>query len=93
MYRALLLAALTLITCSCTEAKTETATPEPPNTSNIASSGQRGNGNAYEIIGTEVWDIADPKSGRRYQVFVSLPRTYSENPNRHYPVLYVTDAD
>lgn len=93
MYRALLLAALTLITCSCTEAKTETATPEPPNTSNIASSGQRGNGNAYEIIGTEVWDIADPKSGRRYQVFVSLPKTYPENPNRHYPVLYVTDAD
>lgn len=63
--------------------------------SNIGTSGQRsnGNGNAYEITGTELWDIADPKSGRRYQVFVSLPRTYSENPNRHYPVLYVTDAD
>jgi predicted alpha/beta superfamily hydrolase len=55
--------------------------------------GQRGEGRAYEIIGSEVWDVPDPVSGRNYQVFVALPRSYADTPERRYPVLYVTDAD
>jgi uncharacterized protein len=54
---------------------------------------QAGEGRAYEITGSEVWDVPDPVSGRGYQVFVALPPSYATQPNRRYPVLYVTDAD
>ena len=55
--------------------------------------GQRGGGLSYEMLGTEVWDVPDPSTGRAYQVFVSLPASYAEQPDRRFPVLYVTDAD
>lgn len=55
--------------------------------------GQRGEGKPYEIIGSEVWDVPDPKSGRNYQVFIGVPPSYADSPGRRYPVLYVTDAD
>ncbi len=54
---------------------------------------QRGEGLPYEISDTAVWDVPDPVSGRAYQVFVALPPSYGEQPQRRYPVLYVTDAD
>ncbi len=54
---------------------------------------QRGQGQPYEIVGSEVWDVPDPVSGRGYQVFVNLPASYAKDPARRYPVLYVTDAD
>lgn len=58
-----------------------------------ATAAQRGQGQPYEVQGTEVWDVPDPVSGRAYQVFVHLPPSYAANPGRKYPVLYVTDAD
>ena len=54
---------------------------------------QRGEGAAYELLGTQVFDLADPASGRAYQLFVSLPKDYDANPDRRYPTVYVTDAD
>ncbi len=54
---------------------------------------QVGGGHPYEVLGSEVWDVPEPVSGRTYQVFVALPKSYAEDPNRRYPVLYVTDAD
>lgn len=54
---------------------------------------QRGEGQPYEVAGSEVWSVPDPVSGRDYQVFVALPPSYDEQPERRYPVLYVTDAD
>lgn len=54
---------------------------------------QLGEGRAYEITNSEVWDVPDPVSGRAYQVFVALPPSYAKEPQRRYPVLYVTDAD
>lgn len=93
MYKALLPAAFVLFACSCSKANTEIANRAPPTAVAEKVSGQRSSGNAYELAGTEVWDVTDPKSGRKYQVFVSLPKTYAENPGRRYSVLYVTDAD
>lgn len=58
-----------------------------------ATKAQVGEGSAYEIIDSEVWDVPDPASGRGYQVFVALPPSYAKQPERRYPVLYVTDAD
>lgn len=57
------------------------------------STGQRGGGAPYEVLGSQVWDVPDPVSGRQYQVFFQLPPSYGKDPNRRYPVLYVTDAD
>src|SRR5581483_3745895 len=54
---------------------------------------QQGGGQPYVLIGTEVWDVPDPVSQRGYQVFVSLPASYQKEPNRRYPVLFVTDAN
>jgi len=67
--------------------------PAPVRGSASATGGQRGNGQPYEVVGSEVWDVPDPASGRTYQVFVALPAGYAEAPARRYPVLYVTDAD
>ncbi|QYC10904.1 alpha/beta hydrolase [Brevundimonas nasdae] len=50
-------------------------------------------GAPYVLKGTQVWTVPDPVSGRDYEVFVSLPASYEANPQRRYPVLYVTDAD
>ncbi|MCZ8087590.1 MAG: hypothetical protein O9257_09710 [Brevundimonas sp.] len=58
-----------------------------------AGTGQRGGGAPYEVLGSEVWDVPDPASGREYQVFVQLPPSYAAEPDRRYPVLFVTDAD
>lgn len=54
---------------------------------------QPGEGRPYEIADSEVWDVPDPISRRGYQVFVALPPSYGKEPQRKYPVLYVTDAD
>ncbi|MGR4890973.1 alpha/beta hydrolase [Sphingopyxis sp. LARHCG72] len=54
---------------------------------------QEGQGKPYALLGSEVWDVPDPVSGRDYQVFISLPPSYAKDPQRAYPVLYVTDAD
>lgn len=54
---------------------------------------QPGEGRPYEIADSEVWDVPDPVSRRSYQVFVALPPSYAKEPQRRYPVLYVTDAD
>ncbi|HEX4272985.1 MAG TPA: alpha/beta hydrolase-fold protein [Rhizomicrobium sp.] len=53
---------------------------------------QPGAGSPYVLFGTQVWDVPDPVSKRGYQVFVSLPASYDKEPNRRYPVLFVTDA-
>ena len=68
-----------------------------PATSAGASAGdvpsQRGEGLPYEMLGSEVHDLADPVSGLTYQIFVSLPPSYDKEPGRRYPVVFVTDAD
>ena len=71
----------------------EPADARPPVSAQTPQAVQRGDGAPYEILGTEVWDVPDPVSGRRYQVFVHLPPSYAEAPGRRYPVLYATDAD
>ncbi len=68
---------------------TGSATAQPQSAVKI----QAGEGRPYEIADSEVWDVPDPVSRRGYQVFVALPPSYSREPQRKYPVLYVTDAD
>ena len=44
------------------------------------------------LEGTHSHHISDPDSGREYPLWVSLPPSYATAPQRHYPVLYTTDA-
>lgn len=82
-------------TAAPAQADTPAVAPAAPSTPGgaLPPGVQRGDGLPYEIAGTEVWTVPDPVSGRDYQVFVSLPAAYAEQPERRYPVLYVTDAD
>lgn len=66
---------------------------QAPDAPPAAAEFQRGEGRPYEVLGSQVWDVPDPVSGRAYQVFVHLPPSYESQPQRRYPVLYVTDAD
>ncbi|MFT4248912.1 MAG: alpha/beta hydrolase-fold protein [Pseudomonas sp.] len=99
MWLSLGLSGLLLAGCSGAQKPAVTVNPqasgpvptEPPLAT--ASGAQRGQGLPYEVLGSEVWDVPDPVSGRGYQVFVALPPGYAEHPDRRYPVLYVTDAD
>lgn len=47
----------------------------------------------YVLDGTQVLPVPDPVSGRQYEIFVNLPAGYDREPQRRYPVLYITDAD
>ncbi|UIE43442.1 Ferri-bacillibactin esterase BesA [Xanthomonas citri pv. punicae] len=85
-----------LVGCAKAPAPAEAATPQPAvaaHTPAHAPGSQRGEGHPYELADTQVWDVPDPVSGRRYQVFVALPRGYADNPQRRYPVVYATDGD
>ena len=78
--RAIVMAVGLLSRVDATQAQTQPAKVQP------------GAGSPYMLFGTEVWDVPDPVSKRGYQVFVSLPASYGKQPNRRYPVLFVTDA-
>lgn len=78
---AILLAAVAVSSCSDADAQA------------TAPQAARVDGSPYVLQGTQVWTVPDPVSGRDYEVFVSLPASYTASPDRRYPVLYVTDAD
>lgn len=98
MHRAFFCGFIALVFAGCSDVQSEVTQAHAVEISTSVEDaasvlgGQRGQGKAYEIIGSEVWDVADPVSGRTYQVFVALPPSYAKSPERRYPVLYVTDA-
>lgn len=47
----------------------------------------------FTLPDTEVWPIRANALGRDYRVYVGLPDSYARQPQRRYPVLFVTDAD
>lgn len=47
---------------------------------------------SFEIPRSEIVVAKDPISGGVYPLFVKLPRSYTRNPEKHYPVIYLTDA-
>lgn len=85
--------ALVLAAGGCAPAQTPDRAQSPAPAADGAGQFQRGEGRPYEVLGSQVWDVPDPASGRAYQVFVNLPASYESEPQRRYPVLYVTDAD
>ncbi|WNC68805.1 alpha/beta hydrolase-fold protein [Thalassotalea nanhaiensis] len=47
---------------------------------------------SFEIPRSSITNIKDPDSGRVYPLFIKLPRSYSYNSEKSYPVIYLTDA-
>ncbi|WP_269716475.1 alpha/beta hydrolase [Caulobacter sp. NIBR2454] len=81
-------AAIAVSGCGKTEGEAVRTAPKA-----AVTTAQSGNGAPYVLTGTQVWDVPDPVSGRKYQIFVNLPASYEFDAQRRYPVLYVTDAD
>ncbi len=46
----------------------------------------------YSLPGTQLRALPATEQGRRYQLHVHLPASFARDPQRRYPVLYVTDA-
>jgi uncharacterized protein len=80
--------ATALLASACAEKADAQAPAAPPAPEAVAADGA-----PYVLKDTQVWTVPDPVSGRDYEVFVSLPASYTTEPQRRYPVLYVTDAD
>ncbi|QLE87608.1 alpha/beta hydrolase [Shewanella sp. Scap07] len=47
----------------------------------------------FEIPRSKVVELTDPQSGRVYPLYIKLPRSYLANQDKHYPVIYLTDAN
>jgi len=69
----------------------EAQPPQPSSEVQLAAVEITAEGRPYHIAETQVWSVPDPVSGRQYEVSVALPKTYATSPDRHYPVLFVTD--
>lgn len=72
--------------------RSDAAATDQPATVQPASADAQAEGRPYQIDETQVWSVPDPVSGRKYEVYVALPKSYADSPERSYPVLYVTDA-
>ena len=44
------------------------------------------------LQGTQLRVLPKSPTGRQYQLHIALPGSYAENPDRKYPVVFVTDA-
>ncbi len=47
---------------------------------------------SFEISRTVVTPIKDTHSGKQYELYIKLPKGYSDNKETTYPVIYFTDA-
>jgi predicted alpha/beta superfamily hydrolase len=48
--------------------------------------------NTFEVPRSNIIEIKDPDSGRVYPLFIKLPRSYNNQEDKSYPVIYLTDA-
>ena len=48
--------------------------------------------NAFVIPRSEIVELTEPATNRVYPLFIKTPRSYRSSPNKHYPVIYLTDA-
>ena len=46
----------------------------------------------YVIPRSEVRTLPMNSAGRQYALFIGLPVSYATNPDKRYPVMYVTDG-
>lgn len=59
----------------------------------VAAPSQASAQSPYSLARTEVHALPAPTLKRNYQLFVSLPASYESEPQRRYPVLFISDAD
>jgi predicted alpha/beta superfamily hydrolase len=58
----------------------------------ISAFGENKDAQPFNIPRSLVVEITDPISQRIYPLFIKLPKSYHSLPNKHYPVVYLTDA-
>jgi uncharacterized protein len=85
---------LALSACNAAEAiATPTLIQIPPTATELPPQPQQ-----VTIPATELLKLPSSITGQEYRIFVALPNStlrnsYTENPNLHYPVIYVLDAN
>ena len=94
---------MSLLAAACSQASPESpsasATPKASGASTAAPSVVSSKPTAsqvpppYVLDDTEVRTLHAGGTDRDYQVLVSLPPSYRKDPNRRYPVIFVTDAN
>ncbi|KGJ98093.1 alpha/beta hydrolase [Thalassotalea sp. ND16A] len=47
---------------------------------------------AFAIPRSSVVEITDSNTNRVYPLFIKLPKSYQKKPDKHYPVIYLSDA-
>ena len=72
--------------------RTATTAVARPAAATQAPAAQIGNAPPYALPGTHVHQVPNTATGRKYEVWVDLPTSYSRN-DRSYPVVFTTDAD
>lgn len=48
---------------------------------------------AYQLTRSSIIELKETDTGRVYPLYIQLPASYSKEPNRRYPVVYLLDAD
>ena len=94
---------MSLLAAACSQASPENpaalATPKAPGAPTAAPSAVSSRPtdprtpSPYVLDDTEVRTLHADGTDRDYQVLVSLPPSYRKDPNRRYPVIFVTDAN
>lgn len=46
----------------------------------------------YKVLRSQVITLKEPDTGRVYPLYIKLPRSYSKEPEKRYPVIYLLDA-
>ena len=46
----------------------------------------------FTLKNTRIFEIKNELTGRNHEIIVTLPGSYKDSVNKHYPVLYYVDA-
>jgi predicted alpha/beta superfamily hydrolase len=86
--RGFLLLLVLLVSACSTDTNSDVATTAPAPAAVVAPAIPA----PYSIADTQVLDLSSKSLGRDYQLYVALPESYADAPERTYPVVFVTDA-
>ncbi|NOU51449.1 alpha/beta hydrolase [Pseudoalteromonas sp. JBTF-M23] len=58
----------------------------------VQANNKRIDNSAFKIPRSHIVELQDTQTQHVYPLFIKLPRSYQANPDKRYPVIYITDA-
>ena len=92
IFAAGLAAALALLVLGCQSPPSPATAPPPVAASAPVAVSPDVRPKPYALTDTEVRDLHSAVLGRDYPIYIALPPSYADQPDRRYPVLFVADA-